>query len=160
MKNNLSVGDRLYRSKLFVEHTGIYLGDRRVLHNSPDENVEICALEEYAVGKPVKVVFSRLSEEKQSELLSHAEQLIIKENKYGVLGNNCEHLASKMLYGKPSSEQLQGAAVGAIAGLLLAQCSQSKNTSLYMAAGGLIGCLLVNATRNYDSTLKPENHYQ
>uniref|UniRef100_UPI0018C34F61 NlpC/P60 family protein n=1 Tax=Vibrio anguillarum TaxID=55601 RepID=UPI0018C34F61 len=45
MKNKLNIGDLLYRSKLLVEHAGIYLGKGKVLHNSPSGNVEICALE-------------------------------------------------------------------------------------------------------------------
>lgn len=150
MKNKLNIGDLLYRSKLLVEHAGIYLGKGKVLHNSPSGNVEICALEEYANGKPVKVVLSHLSEDKKNELLNQAEQLIKKARKYGVLNNNCEHLASTVLHDKPSSEQLQGASLGAVAGLLLAHCNQSKNSLLYMLAGGLIGCMAVNAARKYD----------
>ncbi|EGR4294286.1 hypothetical protein DDN98_10900 [Vibrio cholerae] len=150
MKNKLNIGDLLYRSKLLVEHAGIYLGKGKVLHNSPSGNVEICALEEYANGKPVKVVLSHLSEDKKNELLNQAEQLIKKARKYGVLNNNCEHLASTVLHDKPSSEQLQGASLGAVAGLLLAHCNQSKNSLLYILAGGLIGCMAVNAARKYD----------
>ncbi|MEZ9327468.1 lecithin retinol acyltransferase family protein [Vibrio breoganii] len=150
MKNNLSIGDLLYRSKLIVEHAGIYLGNGQVLHNSPNGDVEICALEEYANGKPIKVVPSRLSEEKKNQLFNKAKLLIKKAKKYGLLNNNCEHLASTMLHGKPSSEQLQGAGFGAVAGLLLAQCNQSKNSLLYILAGGLIGCMTVNAARKYD----------
>ncbi|MFW8630076.1 lecithin retinol acyltransferase family protein [Vibrio natriegens] len=153
MKNNLSIGDLLYRSKLFVEHAGIYLGEGQVLHNSPDGNVEICALEEYANGKPIKVVLSHLSEEKKNDLFNRAEQLIKKAKRYGVLDNNCEHLASTVLHGKPSSEQLQGAGLGAIAGLLLAHTNQSKNSLLYIFAGGLFGCMAVNASRHYDHVL-------
>ncbi|MBR9873182.1 MAG: hypothetical protein GYB23_02825 [Vibrionaceae bacterium] len=153
MKHKLSIGDLLYRSKLLVEHAGIYLGKGRVLHNSPDGNVEICTLEEYANGKPIKVVLSHLCEEKKNELFNQAEQLIKKARKYGVLDNNCEHLASTVLHGKPSSEQLQGAGVGAVAGLLLAHCNQSKNSFLYILAGGLIGCMTVNAARKYDCVL-------
>ncbi|AZS25629.1 hypothetical protein DYL72_11820 [Vibrio anguillarum] len=67
MKNKLNIGDLLYRSKLLVEHAGIYLGKGKVLHNSPSGNVEICALEEYANGKPVKVVLSHLSEDKKNK---------------------------------------------------------------------------------------------
>lgn len=150
MKNKLSIGDLLYRSKQLVEHAGIYLGKGLVLHNSPDGNVDICALEEYANGKPVKVVLSHLSKEKQSDLFNQAKLLIKKGKKYGVLDNNCEHLASSLLYGKPSSEQLQGAGLGAVAGLLLAHCNHSKNSLLYVLAGGLIGCMAVNAARKYD----------
>ena len=150
MKNNISIGDRLYRSKLLVEHAGIYLGKWQVLHNSPDGNVEICALEKYANGKPIKVVSQRLSEKEKNELLSKAEQLSKKANKYGVLANNCEHLVSKVLHGESSSEQLQGAVVGAVVGLLFAHCSQSKNSLLPILAGGFIGCKTVNATRKYD----------
>lgn len=150
MKNKLSIGDLLYRSKLLVEHAGIYLGKGQVLHNSPDGNVEICALEKYANGKPVKVVLSHLSEEKKSDLFNQAGLLIQKAKKYGVLNNNCEHLASSVLHGMPSSEQLQGAGLGAVAGLLLAHCNHSKNSLLYALAGGLIGCMAVNAARKYD----------
>ncbi|ASW80404.1 lecithin retinol acyltransferase family protein [Vibrio anguillarum] len=150
MKNKLNIGDLLYRSKLLVEHAGIYLGKGKVLHNSPSGNVEICALEEYANGKPVKVVLSHLSEDKKNKLFNQAEQLIKKARKYRVLDNNCEHLASTVLHDKPSSEQLQGASLGAVAGLLLAHCNQSKNSLLYILAGGLIGCMAVNAARKYD----------
>ncbi|WP_269799017.1 lecithin retinol acyltransferase family protein [Vibrio sp. HA2012] len=153
MNSNLSIGDLLYRSKLLVEHAGIYLGKGRVLHNSPDGNVEICALEEYANGKPIKVVLSHLCEKKKNELFHQVEQLIKKARKYGVLDNNCEHLASTVLHGKPSSEQLQGAGLGAVAGLLFAHCNQSKNSLLYILAGGLIGCMTVNAARKYDCVL-------
>lgn len=153
MNNNLSIGDLLYRSKLFVEHAGIYLGKGRVLHNSPDGNVEICALEEYANGKAIKVVLSHLSEEKKNELFNQAEQLIKKAKKYGLLANNCEHLASTVLHGKPSSEQLRAAGLGAVAGLLLAHCNQSKRSLLYILAGGLIGCMAVNAARKYDGVV-------
>ena len=76
MKNKLNLGDLLYRSKLFVEHAGIYLGRDRVLHNSPDGNVQICTLDEYSAGKPIKVILNQLSKEKQNELLHQAEQLI------------------------------------------------------------------------------------
>lgn len=150
MKNKLNTGDLLYRSKLLVEHAGIYLDKGKVLHNSPSGNVEICVLEEYANGKPVKVVLSHLSEDKKNELFNQAEQLIKKARKYGVLDNNCEHLASTLLHGKPSSEQLQGADLGAVAGLLLAHCNQSKNSLLYVLAGSVIGCMVVNAARKYD----------
>ncbi|MBF4333013.1 hypothetical protein EAY29_22585, partial [Vibrio anguillarum] len=88
MKNKLNIGDLLYRSKLLVEHAGIYLGKGKVLHNSPSGNVEICALEEYANGKPVKVVLSHLSEDKKNKLFNQAEQLIKKARKYRVLDNN------------------------------------------------------------------------
>ncbi|MFA1559712.1 hypothetical protein GNP82_10775 [Aliivibrio fischeri] len=150
MKNKLNIGDLLYRSKLLVEHAGIYLGKGQVLHNSPDSNVEICALKEYANGKPVKVVLSHLSEEQKNELFYQAEQLIKKAKKYGLLANNCEHLASTVLHGKPSSEQLQAAGLGAVAGLLIAHCNQSKNSLWYILAGGLIGCIAINAARKYD----------
>ncbi|MBF4260020.1 NlpC/P60 family protein, partial [Vibrio anguillarum] len=82
MKNKLNIGDLLYRSKLLVEHAGIYLGKGKVLHNSPSGNVEICALEEYANGKLVKVVLSHLSEDKKNKLFNQAEQLIKKARKY------------------------------------------------------------------------------
>ncbi len=150
MKNKLNIGDLLYRSKLLVEHAGIYLGKGKVLHNSPSGNVEICALEEYADGKPVKVVLSHLSENRKNELFNQAEQLIKKARKYRLLANNCEHLASTVLHGTPSSEQLQGTGLGAVAGLLLAHCNQSKNSLLYVLAGGIIGCMAVNAARKYD----------
>ncbi|UAB69239.1 C40 family peptidase [Vibrio sp. SCSIO 43132] len=150
MKNKLSIGDLLYRSKLFVEHAGIYLGKGRVLHNSPDGNVQVCTIEAYADGKPIKVVLSHLSEEKKNQLFNQAEQLLKKAKKYGVLDNNCEHLVSSVLYGKPSSEQLQAAGLGAVAGLLFAHLNQSKNSPWYVLAFGFIGCVAVNATRKYD----------
>jgi hypothetical protein len=153
MKNKLNVGDLLYRSKLFVEHAGIYLGDNRVLHNSPDGNVHICTLEKYPDRNPVKVVLSRLSAEQKNELLFNAKQLIDKAKSYGVLSFNCEHLVSSVLFGKPASEQLQGAGIGAVAGLLLASSNQSKNLPLTICIGALLGCVAVNAFRKYDHVI-------
>ncbi|WP_417580027.1 hypothetical protein [Nitrincola sp.] len=121
-----------------------------MLHNSPNGNVQICVKDDFADGKPVKVVLSYLSDEKMNKLLIQAEQLINKAKKYGVLGFNCEHLASAMLHGNPSSEQLQGTAFGAVVGLLLAHRNQSRNSLMYMSIGGLIECVTVNAARKYD----------
>ncbi|MDD9180414.1 MULTISPECIES: lecithin retinol acyltransferase family protein [Aliivibrio] len=153
MKNKLNLGDLLYRSKLFVEHAGIYLGSDRVLHNSPDGNVQICTLDEYSAGKPIKVILNQLSKEKQNELLHQAEQLISQAKHYGILSFNCEHLASSVLSGSSTSEQLQGVGLGAAAGLLLAYSNKSKYSFLFLLAGGLIGCMAVNASRKYDFSI-------
>lgn len=153
MKNKLKIGDRLYRSKWLVEHAGISLGNGRVIHNSPDGDVQICTLDEYSAGKPVKVMLSELNKEKQNELLNQVEQLTSQEKNYNVLSYNCEHLASSVLSCKPKSEQLRGVGLGAAAGVLLACSKKSKNSLLYMLAGGLMGCIAVNAYRQYDFSI-------
>ena len=153
MNKNINIGDTLYRSKLFVQHVGLLVQEDQVLHNSPDGNIQLSSLEEYSNGKTVKVVSNDLDPIEQLKLLNKAEQMLLRAKQYGVISFNCEHLVSLIQSGKPSSEQLKGAGVGAVAGLLLANRNQSKSSLTYALVGGIIGCMAVNAARKYDSVL-------
>ncbi|MCW4443729.1 hypothetical protein OHV10_05500 [Vibrio splendidus] len=153
MNKNINIGDTLYRSKLFVQHVGLLVQEDRVLHNSPDGNIQLSSIQEYSNGKTVKVVSNDLDPIEQLKLLNKAEQMLLQAKQYGVISFNCEHLVSLMQSGKPSSEQLKGAGVGAVAGLLLANRNQSKSSLTYALVGGIIGCMAVNAARKYDSVL-------
>ena len=150
MNKNINIGDTLYRSKLFVQHVGLLVQEDRVLHNSPDGNIQLSSLQEYSNGKTVKVVSNDLDPIEQLKLLNKAEQMLLRAKQYGVISFNCEHLVSLIQSGKPSSEQLKGAGVGAALGLIFACGTKSKNTSMCMLAGALIGCAVVNANRKYD----------
>ncbi|RLQ16885.1 lecithin retinol acyltransferase family protein [Vibrio sp. SBT000027] len=153
MNKNINIGDTLYRSKLFVQHVGLLVQEDRVLHNSPDGNIQLSSIQEYSNGKTVKVVSNDLDPIEQLKLFNKAEQMLLQAKQYGVISFNCEHLVSLMQSGKPSSEQLKGAGVGAVAGLLLANRNQSKSSLTYALVGGIIGCMAVNAARKYDSVL-------
>lgn len=153
MKKILNIGDILYRSKGIVQHVGILIRENQVLHNSPDGNVQISCLSEYSQGKKVKVVSKSLDLLEQKRLIDKAESLLLDAKQYGVITFNCEHLASMIQSGKPTSEQLQAAGLGAAAGLIFSRCNNSGNALAYTLVGGLLGCALANATRRYDHVL-------
>lgn len=152
MKKNLTPGDVLYREKGLVEHAGVYLGQERVIHNVPNGNTQITSLEDYSNGKTIKVISNNLTEPQQKTLATNVEHYLSIDKNYNLLKFNCEHLATTLLDGAPSSKQIQGAALGALSALLLATKSKSKNALLFTLIGGVIGFTAVNLLREYDYT--------
>lgn len=150
MKEKLKTGDILYRSKSIVEHAGAYLGNGTVIHNSPDGDVQICSVEEYSEGKAIKVVSSRLSIEQAQQFQQKAKEKMIQAKGYNLVNFNCEQFVSEILKGTSSSPQIKGAAVGGIAGVIMASSIKSKHTLYFILAGALLGCTLINAQRKYD----------
>ncbi|WP_417552758.1 NlpC/P60 family protein [Marinomonas fungiae] len=76
--DNVRPGDLLYRTKGIVEHAGIYLGNKQVFHNSPDNDVEVVSFEQYAAGKEVKVIHKSVDD---VALLAKQLELIIAGSK-------------------------------------------------------------------------------
>ncbi|BBN59792.1 hypothetical protein EI16_03130 [Hydrogenovibrio marinus] len=150
MQNKLKPGDLLYRKKGIVEHAGVYLGQDRVIHNSPNGNTQITSLKDYSNEKEVKVISNNFTKAQQENLITEAENYLSIDKKYNLLNFNCEHLASAFLEEKPSSKQLQGAALGAGTAFALAHKMKSNNLLLLTILGGAIGCAMVNSMRKYD----------
>jgi hypothetical protein len=155
MKQKLKIGDILYRSKGLVEHAGAYLDDNQVIHNSPDGDVEVCSVEQFADGKNIKVVTSGLSELQAQQLRERAKQKLAQAKRYNVISFNCEQLVSEIINGVTSSPQIKGAVVGCVAATLLAKASNSKHALWFALAGGLLGCTIVNTKREYDFIMTP-----
>ena len=150
MKEKLKIGDILYRSKGIVEHAGAYFGNDKVIHNSPDGNVQICSVEQYSDGKDIKVVSNKLSLDQVHQFQQRAKKELSQVKEYNPVLFNCEHLISEILEGASNSPQITGTAIGGMAGTLIAMSANSKHTWCFTLAGALLGCTLINAQRKYD----------
>lgn len=155
MKQKLKIGDILYRSKGLVEHAGAYLDDNQVIHNSPDGDVEVCSVEQFADGKNIKVVASGLSELQAQQFQERSKSKLDQSNRYNLFSFNCEQLVSEIINGEASSPQVKAAVLGGIACTILAKAADSKHTLWFALAGGLLGCAIVNTKREYDFTVTP-----
>ncbi len=149
----ISIGDKLYRTKYCVEHVGTYIGNGWVLHNSPTFNVKVSKIEEFALGRDVKVIHSKLTNAEQAKLLLEVGAILEIKAKYHVLSFNCEHLATKLALGKPHSEQLQVASAFAMLGLYLTDGQRTGTRILTGLGAAALGCALLNASRKYDLKL-------
>jgi hypothetical protein len=153
MKEKMKIGDILYRSKGAVEHAGAYFGNGKVIHNSPDGNVQTCSIEQFSDGKTIKVKMSKLSSTQEDEFLQRAKQVLTKPHTYNPVTFNCEHLVSEVLNGVRSSPQIKGTVIGGTVGTLIAASTNSKHSWCFIFAGALLGCSLVNSQRKYDHAI-------
>ncbi|RBO82661.1 lecithin retinol acyltransferase family protein [Marinomonas aquiplantarum] len=155
MDSKIKPGDKLYRSKSIVEHSGVYLGNNQVVHNSPSNHTEVVGLEEFADGKAVKVISNQHTD--VGELNARVQTLLSKETKYQLFSNNCEQVSSFLLTGKKYSPQIAATGVGFVGGFAGAYISGGKpnikSALMFGALGALIGCLVSNATREYDDVI-------
>lgn len=154
MNSKLKAGDLLYRTKGIVEHSGVYIGNNEVLHNSPTNNTEIVKLSEFAEGKNVKVIYQLVKD--KEELLARMKMLTSKETKYQWFANNCEQVSYLIIRGKKHSPQIVASSFGFMAGLVLAKDLGWKKALLVGAVGGFLGCMISNATRKYDVVIPAE----
>ncbi len=149
MEIKLNIGDLLYRSKGIVQHVGVFLGGNKVLHNSPDCNTVIVTLEKFSANKPIKVVRRSI---KEPELFKQRIDYALTIGKtYNPLCYNCEQLATYVVEGSSQSKQIVGTVVGSAIGLIIDRVFNLKSPFLSSAAGGVVGCALVNKQRKYDS---------
>jgi len=153
MKEKMKIGDILYRSKGAVEYAGAYFGNGKVIHNSPDGNVQTCSIEQFSDGKTIKVKMSKLSLTQEGEFLQRAKQVLTKSHTYNPFTFNCEHLVSEILNGVRSSPQIKGTVIGGTVGTLIAASTNSKHSWCFVLAGALLGCSLVNSQRKYDHAI-------
>lgn len=153
MTYNLKPGDLLYRSKGFVQHTGIYWGNRQVLHNTPANGVAITEYEQYSEGKTVKVVRTDIDD--KPLVAERLKAIMASNSEYHLLANNCEHIAHLMITGRKSSPQIQATLIGAIAGVLIGSGTNKSHWLTSLICGGLAGCLLSNLNREYDAVIAP-----
>ncbi|MCL1091500.1 hypothetical protein L2744_18235 [Shewanella profunda] len=69
----MMIGDRVYRSKGAVMHVGVIVSENLVAHNSPDNNVEVVSIEQFAQGKELK--YQRSTKVDPDALLSQLEKI-------------------------------------------------------------------------------------
>jgi len=155
MNCNLKMGYLLYRTKGFVEHCGIYVGNNKVLHNSPKNGLEITSCEDFAKGLGVKVIKTEI--EDSSVLTKRIQEIISSNTRYNFALNNCEHLATFLIYGRKYSAQIQASILGGIIGLLLGKNKNVKSQLMFVVVAGVAGCILSNAVRQYDYEMLPKS---
>lgn len=153
MKEKLKFGDLLYRSKSLVEHVGIVMENGLVLHNTPNVGPALTSYEDYADGKPVKVVSSNLTPQQKQSLVVRALQTVNEAREYKLISFNCEQMATKVLYGVANSEQMRGAVLIGGTTAVVAKALNSRYWWAYGLAGLAIGCVAVNASRKYDHVI-------
>ncbi|ODP99816.1 hypothetical protein [Salinivibrio sp. SS2] len=150
MKEKLKFGDLLYRSKNLVEHVGVMMENGLVLHNTPDAGPALTSYEDYADGKPVKVVSSDLAPQQKQSLTMRALEILEEARQYKLISFNCEQMATKVLHGVASSEQVRGALLVGGTTAVVSKALDSRYWWAYGLAGLAIGCLAANASRKYD----------
>lgn len=148
MNDKLKLGDLLYRSKGFVEHAAVYIGNNKVVHTSPEKGREVIDVEDYSAGQSIKVV--RTNVDNQELLEKRLKEILSTSANYQLLTDNCEHLASYLLYGRKTSPQIQAAFCGAIVGLILGQKMRTWERIALIAVTAMAGCCVSNITRKYD----------
>lgn len=141
----------LYRSKGLLQHVGVPRPNGMVLHNSPDNGVELVTYETFAKGQPVKT--RTISGPTETDLAVRLRQILNSNGNYNVTASNCEHLVSYLVSGSAHSPQLQGVFLGAAAGGLASISSNSSKFMLHAVLGGIAGLVIVNACREYDGVI-------
>lgn len=151
MYSKLKMGDLLYRQKGIVEHLGVYLGNKSVLHNSPTTGVRITTIEEFSDKKPVKV--KKVTSNNHNELIDRLNEILGQKHQYSLIGNNCEHIANYLLKGRGYSPQLQASIVGLLISGLLSHKAKGSNLYLLLSLGALAGLMTYNLSRKFDDVL-------
>ncbi|OHA83387.1 MAG: hypothetical protein A2937_03625 [Candidatus Yonathbacteria bacterium RIFCSPLOWO2_01_FULL_47_33b] len=108
------------RDKLtgFGEHWGILLPTGYVAHNTDERNTHVVTFEEFAAGKPVKVIREvPPSEHRGTYWRLQAE--LAAARPYDLLQYNCEIFANTVTGYKPESPQVKGWALLALLALVV-----------------------------------------
>lgn len=151
MNSKLNIGDLLYRSKGLVEHVGVFLGNNKVVHSSPDYGISIDTLDDFSKNKTVKIV--SVTDSNKNELATRLQRLLSYDSNYDLFANNCEHVASYLINGRKLSPQLQASIALSLFGGILA-FTTNKPIVRSMIVSLLIGVLFKNAFRKYDYYLQ------
>jgi hypothetical protein len=136
---------KVYRRKVsgLVAHAGLELrfemGEQLVLHTSPDKNTHLSTVEEFSAGE--KLV-KKTSINATQAIVDRINSRLSSNFQYSVF-NNCEHLASEVLTGRPTSAQLKTSLTVSLVGTALIACkSANRNIQTLSVAAlgfGLLG---------------------
>ena len=137
-------GEFLRRRKGPVMHTGVSLGDGRVLHNTPGRGEHVSTLEEFAKGKTLRVSPGSADARMRIQALDEDEL----QRPYNLFLNNCEHTASRVTAGQPSSPQLKKVAVEALIGAALLLVLRRPLLAFGARVGSRVVKKLAKALRN------------
>ncbi len=99
-----AIGTKLGVSEFFYTHVGRYIGNDQVIHNHWRNGVEIISLQDFSIGKTVKVMDQGV--QSRHEFMERVHNVLRSQKSYHLLNNNCEHTASYVSTGTASSPQL------------------------------------------------------
>jgi len=131
---------KVYRKKVsgLVAHAGLELnfdmGDKLVLHTSPDKNTHLSTIEEFSAGE--KLV-KKTSINATQAIVDRINSRLSANFKYSVF-NNCEHLASGVLTGRPTSAQLKTSLTVSAFGTALVACKEANRNVLTLLFAALV----------------------
>jgi hypothetical protein len=129
---------KVYRKKVsgLVAHAGVELnfeqGEQLVLHTNPENNTHISTIEEFLAGE---VLVRKTTIAATQTIVDRINKRLSTNFKYS-LGDNCEHLVSEVLTGRPTSAQLKTSLTVSLAGTALVACKAANRnaTTLLFAA--------------------------
>jgi len=141
----LKLGDLLYRTKGFaIQHTGVYLGNQRVLHNRPSDGAITTSLADFGERLMIKVKSTHIG--CKQEISDRLTKILAAASRYRLLSNNCESMSHFLITGRKHSPQIRATIVGAMAGGLLGRKFSTQGMLLSTKLGGVTECLLENTT--------------
>jgi hypothetical protein len=106
------IGSILEVSRGFYRHVATYLGDGKVLHNTPEAGVHVASVEEFADGATIRVRHQPSGS--PDPFLQRAEELSGSRKRYNWVTNNCEHTAYGAVFGRAFSPQILRAGLTAL----------------------------------------------
>jgi len=117
---DMYIGDTLSRSRgAFTNHVGVYLGNGRVLHNTPENNPHISDFASFTNNQPVTIKNNGLN---PRLVFERVKQVLSSNLKYDLLTNNCDHTTSFVTKGYKYSGQLLACIIATIgAGYLISK---------------------------------------
>lgn len=98
------IGSIIEVEKGLFTHVGVFIGNGRVFHNTPERGEHVSTIQEFSGGKPTSL--------KRSQTPIHLVWARVREclsdpQPYSKVWNNCEHTVSKIEKGVHQSVQLR-----------------------------------------------------
>ncbi|SGZ08106.1 Putative uncharacterized protein [Moritella viscosa] len=119
---------KVYRKKVsgLVAHAGVELnfeqGEPLVLHTNPENNTHISSIEEFLAGE---VLVRKTTIAATQAIVDRINKRLSTKFKYS-LADNCEHLVSEVLTGRPTSAQLKTSLTLSALGTVLFACKETN----------------------------------
>ena len=121
-----------------VAHAGVELkfdqGEPLVLHTNPENNTHISTIEEFLAGE---AIVRRTTISATQAIADRIKKRLSTKSKYS-LTDNCEHLASEVLTGKPTSAQLKTSLTVSALGTALVACKKTNRNVLTLLFSALV----------------------
>jgi len=151
-KNTVRIHE-LYRSKisggvLSVAHAGVgfedYLGNKVVLHRTPDRNTHLSSYSDFAANQEVTIKTTLAA---NKNIIERAQHILENGHTYAALTNNCEHLVDFVLGRKMASEQVRNTTITTLGSFGLFHLMDMPIKTQLIAAG-LVGAFSFWYTKN------------